>query len=62
MVMPMPQAHPIFIAGVLLCIVLADPVWSAATEEVHISGHASVVDGDTLDIGPVKSPEWHRRP
>lgn len=40
--------------GLLLCLLLSGTVSSAAAEDVHISGHASIVDGDTFDVGPIR--------
>lgn len=41
-------------AIVLVCMLLWSLAHSAVAEDVHISGHASVVDGDTLDVGPIR--------
>ena len=38
----------------ILLWALVGLAWPVAAEEVHISGHASIVDGDTLDVGPIR--------
>ena len=38
----------------VLLLVLALPAGPATAEDVHIIGHASIIDGDTLDVGPIR--------